>query len=226
MEGIKIFHKDNFLEKDEADKFEEGIKNLPNNWFDYCLLSRGHEFDTKFFNYNEGIEDSEEFKEIEKKCRNSYTDGFFAYKFQRTDRPHHLDCWCKLCDLNKYFRSEEVFRKISEIIGEEVDIINESFISKYKRGDYLTIHHDAKKGDYAFIYQLTKDWNPVYGGLLHFVDNKKVYKTIVPEYNSISIFKIKDTPNTDHFVSEITVDKTRMAYTGWFSVKNVNENKE
>lgn len=218
MNVPKIYHVDNFLEVEDADKFEEGIKNLFPEWFNYCLLSAG--CGKEFFDYYDGLEESEQFLNLNDKCTNSYNNGFFAYKFQRTHRPHFDDCGCKLCDMHDLFNSPEILQRMSDIIGEEVTDITESFVSKYKKGDYLTVHQDTLKGDYAFIYQMTKDWKPVYGGLLHFVNDNKVTTTIVPEYNTITIFKIKDAPNTDHFVSEITVDKTRMAYTGWFSVKN------
>jgi Rps23 Pro-64 3,4-dihydroxylase Tpa1-like proline 4-hydroxylase len=77
---------------------------------------------------------------------------------------------------------------------------------------------EKNKGDYAFVYQLTKDWNPSHGGILNFWNAEtKELQSVYPEYNSLVIFKIKDLENTDHFVSMNTSDKSRYAYTGWFT---------
>jgi len=67
---------------------------------------------------------------------------------------------------------------------------------------------------------LTENWNPTFGGLLHFYDSEKkeIYKTINPKFNSLTIFKIKNVPITDHFVSTNTSSSSRHAFTGWFSI--------
>jgi Rps23 Pro-64 3,4-dihydroxylase Tpa1-like proline 4-hydroxylase len=68
---------------------------------------------------------------------------------------------------------------------------------------------------------LTKEWNPSHGGLLHFYDVKtnNVYKTVNPILNNLTIFKIKNVENTDHFVSMNVGNSSRFAFTGWFSGK-------
>lgn len=147
-----------------------------------------------------------------------YNDGYFSYSFRRTLDDHYDTCVCTMCELKKLFNSEEMKTIFSDIVGETVTEMNEGFCSKYDSGDYLSVHHDKNKGDYAFVYQLTKDWNPSHGGILNFWNPEtKELDSVFPEYNSLVIFKIKNLENTDHFVSMNTSNKSRYAYTGWFT---------
>lgn len=152
-------------------------------------------------------------------AKNQFNLGNFSYSFRRSINDHYDTCYCVICKLRETFNTEEVKDTISEIIGEKVSKFEETFASKYMTSDYLSIHHDKTKGDYAFIYQMTPSWNPSHGGLLHFwnPETKEVYKTVYPLQNSLTIFKIKDVPLTDHFVSVNSGPNPRFAYTGWFT---------
>jgi Rps23 Pro-64 3,4-dihydroxylase Tpa1-like proline 4-hydroxylase len=57
--------------------------------------------------------------------------------------------------------------------------------------------------------------------MLHFYDatTNNVYKTVNPILNNLTIFKIKNVENTDHFVSMNVGKYPRLAFTGWFSGK-------
>ena len=151
---------------------------------------------------------------------NHYNKGNFAYRFKRTLDDHYENCYCIQCKFKEYFLKDEIKDKLANIVGCNKIKFEETFCSRYDNGDYLSIHHDKGNGDYAFIFQLTENWNPTFGGLLHFYDSEKkeIYKTINPKFNSLTIFKIKNVPITDHFVSTNTSSSSRHAFTGWFSI--------
>ena len=89
--------------------------------------------------------------------------------------------------------------------------------TRYLPGHFLTQHNDENLEEgrmYAYILGFTKDWNPDWGGLLHILDeDNNIVKTMIPEYNSLSIFKVPK----NHFVSLVspTAQKERIAITGW-----------
>lgn len=159
-----------------------------------------------------------EIKEKSLKVVNTFNAGHYSYCFKRTVDNHYDTCICQICEITKFFRSDEMISELSKIVDEDVTEINETFCSKYETGDFLSLHHDKKKGDYAFIYQLTKDWNPCHGATLQFWDSDtKKLNAIYPEYNSLTIFKLKDIENTEHFVSMNVCTKPRFAFSGWFT---------
>jgi Rps23 Pro-64 3,4-dihydroxylase Tpa1-like proline 4-hydroxylase len=178
--------------------------------------------DTKYY---DGLYDNANFRSQKLLSRSKFNSGEFSFMFKRTVNNHIQNCSCVVCKLKEYFNSSEVKEVISKIIGENVTKIINPFCSKYETGDYLSIHQDKLNGDYAFVFQLTRDWNPAYGGLLNFYDSetKEVYKTVNPIFNSLTIFKIKNVPNTDHFVSMNVSSHTRYAFTGWFSVSETSQ---
>ena len=38
------------------------------------------------------------------------------------------------------------------------------FLSRYKSGHFLAPHSDINNGKLAFVFNLTKNWKPQYGG--------------------------------------------------------------
>ena len=93
--------------------------------------------------------------------------------------------------------------------------------TRYLPGHYLTQHSDIHSGEgrlYACVLGFTKDWNPDWGGLLNIQDKDgKIIKTLIPEFNTLSIFKVPQ----KHFVSMVTplAQAERLAITGWLQAK-------
>ncbi len=89
--------------------------------------------------------------------------------------------------------------------------------TRYLPGHYLTKHSDIHSGEgrqYAYIIGLTKGWCADWGGLLHIMDDKKnIVKTLVPQFNTLNIFKVP----RDHFVSYVSplAKQPRLSITGW-----------
>lgn len=147
--------------------------------------------------------------------------GMFAYYFKRSSGGHYATCNCYACRLEQTFSSYEVMRALSQIVGRRVISMGEMFASLYERDNFLTLHHDKKKGDYTFILSLTKNWNVAHGGLTCFYDPiiSSVYKTVSPRFNTLTIFKLSLERQMDHFVSRVSGPNERYSFTGWFNVE-------
>lgn len=220
-EGTIYVVKDLF-EQDFADKMEDEIKKICKDWWSVVIFPANQYFLKQVNRHYDHLDQDTDFI-IQKKYNKDWFDsGNFAYTFKRDVGDHYPGCYCVQCNLRKYFDSDEVKDELSKIVGKKVTKFENTFTSKYENGDFLSMHSDLTNGDYAFVFQLTKDWNPVYGGLLNFYDSntKEIYKTINPIFNSLVIFKIDDNITTNHFVSMNVSSHTRYAYSGWFSVSN------
>ena len=141
----------------------------------------------------------------------------FAYRFKRSVGGHYATCYCvecRLCDTVKSFPVTDI---LSKIVGCRDMVANEVFLSNYGKDDFLNIHHDKNKGDIAVTFSLSYDWDPTYGGILHFVDSdKNIYKSISPKLGSINIFRVTPGTGIDHFVSSVNVDKNRYMISAWY----------
>jgi hypothetical protein len=147
--------------------------------------------------------------------------GLFAYHFQRTVGGHVNGCNCFECRMRTTVICTEFVGALSAITGKRITDMGETFCSKYERDQFLTMHHDKDKGDYTFILSLSRDWNPVHGGLTHFYNAKEgdIYKTVPPTYGALVVFKLDPEHGLDHFVSRVNGDGSRIAYTGWFKTE-------
>lgn len=215
----RIWFIPDFLEKELAEEMYECVHQIPTDWFCRTIMPTKDEFKMTPYTETTELSDNTEFQEVLAKCEETFEKSEFAYRFRRTFKNHFETCYCGVCKFDKLFSSPEILHRFSNIVNEKVISLGETFLSKYQKDDFLSTHHDKGKGHFAFIYQLTKDWNPCHGGLLTFVEGNEVKKIISPHFNSLSIFRIKDVPITDHFVSRVVVNKSRIAYTGWFMIQ-------
>ncbi len=89
--------------------------------------------------------------------------------------------------------------------------------TRYRPGHFLTRHEDKDKNEdraYAYVIGLTKSWRADWGGLLQFENGQgEVTQTLMPRWNSISLFKVPQA----HIVSLVSPFATedRLAITGW-----------
>ncbi len=101
--------------------------------------------------------------------------------------------------------------------------VTDYFVSMYVQGDFLTTHQDFNLGTYAFVLQLSKDWEPSFGGALAFSCRRSKpldrCRSLVPLFNTMTIFQTR--PDlVDHWVEEVVVptERTRRyAVTGWIA---------
>jgi len=122
--------------------------------------------------------------------------------------------------LTRFFRwmnSEEFFQPIRQLAG--IPTINRLYAqgTGYSAGHFLLVHDDevpVENRRVAYVINLTRDWRPDWGGLLHFCDeNRNIVETFYPHFNSLSVFLVPQ----DHFVSYVPpyAKGERYAITGW-----------
>ena len=141
--------------------------------------------------------------------------GIFTYYIYRTFTiPNNIYFNKVLSDLS----SQNFINKIKEITGENINKINDLFISKYEKNCYLDIHEDKNKGKLAFVLNLTKNWNIDDGGILFFLNEDNcIQKSCTPRFNTFILFRINE--KSKYFVSSINnfTTNSRYSITGWFT---------
>ena len=153
-------------------------------------------------------------------CKNAYINKQFTYRFRRSSDDHYDSCNCVSCRLCETCKSSSFKDTLCNIVGCENLTPGELFISNYGKDDFLSMHHDKQKGDIAVTISFAYDWDPVYGGILHFCDDEKnIHTSVSPNAGSMNIFKLDKNNGVSHFVSPVNVDKNRYSLTAWYYEK-------
>lgn len=93
--------------------------------------------------------------------------------------------------------------------------------TRYRPGEFLRQHDDRHEDEgrrYAYVLNLSREWEADWGGLLQFVDARgNVIDTFVPRFNSLSLFKVP----AGHVVTLVApwAKQPRLAITGWWHAK-------
>ena len=115
--------------------------------------------------------------------------------------------------------SPEFINYLNNITSLNLSKLNTLFLSKYKGGNFLSPHSDRGNGKLAFVLNLTKNWKPQYGGILHFMNNDKteIIESFMPLFNNLMLFEVPEN-GIPHFVSHVVpyLRYERYSITGWF----------
>lgn len=177
-----------------------------------CVFSRA----------NRASMSDEQWAEIQKKITALGARGFqFCYGHYSVS-----DCNREQCRPNAYvntfrdFLKSERFFGFARAVTGKPELRNiEILAARYSSGDFLMMHNDTQKPErrVAFVFNLSKDWHPDWGGLTHFLDNSRnVTDTYVPTYNSLVLFAVP----VLHLVSYVMpfAPRPRYSVTGWLTV--------
>jgi hypothetical protein len=94
----------------------------------------------------------------------------------------------------------------------------EAQATRYRHGDLLTLHSDRDSHSRrlsAWVFNLSRDWRPEWGGLLLFHDEAGgIVEGFNPVFNSLSLFRVP----MDHSVTQVVdfAPRDRLAVSGWY----------
>lgn len=134
-----------------------------------------------------------------------------AYKEQR-------DPGLLLHRVLEFLNSAEYLERMRGITGVAAIRKSDAQATRYQPGHFLTSHDDSGEGDerreVAYVLNLTRHWQPDWGGLLQFLDDAgNVVDTFVPRFNTLNLFRVP----ARHCVSMVVpwAGAPRLAITGW-----------
>ncbi|MEP9401029.1 2OG-Fe(II) oxygenase family protein [Sphingomonas silueang] len=116
----------------------------------------------------------------------------------------------------RWMSSDAVLAMLRTITGAADVAYADAQATAYAPGDFLTAHDDAVAGKHrraAYVFGLTPDWRPEWGGLLLFHRDGGRLDAIAPGFNRLTLFRVPQ----EHSVSEVTraAPARRYSVTGW-----------
>jgi hypothetical protein len=117
-----------------------------------------------------------------------------------------------------FFNGVEMVNFINGLTELDIKTGDKTFISRYAENCFLSKHTDDINGKLAFVYHLTKDWNPDWGGLYMNLNDSKNPKCICPSFNKLVIFEVADGV-CPHSVTQVVSNsnKERISVSGWYN---------
>ena len=210
---------DDFLKEDIAEELYNFFAfDMPPEWWSVATYPAENHDGVE---YNRNLLENEESILLARKhAETAFGQNLFSYAFHRTLSDHYEDCECLECQLRSTIDSKEIYDTISKITDLNIISSNELFAACYVPGDFLSPHQDSPNGIIGFVLQLTKDWKPQYGGLLHFLNDEGtvVEDVEVPKFNTLTMFLLPEDKGKLHYVSHVNpgVNEIRLSFTGWF----------
>lgn len=89
--------------------------------------------------------------------------------------------------------------------------------SHYRAGDHSLPHTDwTGQRTIAYVWHLSKDWRPEWGGALYWAQNDHAVATYPASFNTLVLFSV--TPTSAHFVTTVSpqAKQKRLAFNGWW----------
>ena len=209
-----------FLKEEESIKLYDWLNgNMPEDWW-FTSIRNPEAKDYDGVEHIRNKPDNHEAINIKIKGANeALLNGAFSYVFDRT-LPHRPKCHCVECKFIDFLKSEVMVSFLKSVTGVNIKKAGEIFSSRYLPNFFLSPHGDKKKGKIGFVYSLSKNWRPEWGGNLHFMDDdyETVTETIVPVFNRLVLFDIPLRDGIPHYVSHVVsnVKAKRLCITGWF----------
>jgi 2OG-Fe(II) oxygenase superfamily len=127
--------------------------------------------------------------------------------------------WCQ-----DIFSSEETTRLIGQLSGQDCSGSTSFSASWYQPGDHSLPHNDRVISDkpnevrtVAFVWHLSKDWRPEWGGALYWCPTLRY---VPPSFNTLALFVV--TRVSTHFVTQVSpyARTKRLAINGWWAGKD------
>lgn len=221
-ETKKLLTFDNLFNENDINSIYDFYNNQPDEFWEVAVYpDKDIYFRSHYYGGSENIypmyitrEGDPKIDEKVKFVKSLNDQGLFSYYYKRSNEFH------------PYLRnilSQDFFNLISDITGYKDFSIDENFlfVSSYESNHYNGTHIDGVNGRIAFVFHMTKDWSPSDGGLflrLDEQDTKKVTDVVVPSFNKLVMFDVKDSKaGTPHLVSEVSsgCTKKRISFTGW-----------
>ena len=144
-------------------------------------------------------------------------DRYLMVEAMREGRDPHLVLHAVL----EFFNSAPYLGFIRELTGDASLVMVGAQATRYLPGQFLRQHDDRHEDEarrYAYVLNLSHEWQADWGGLLHFVDRDGAPDgAFLPRFNSLSLFKVP----AQHHVGVVApwARQPRFAITGWWHAK-------
>lgn len=116
----------------------------------------------------------------------------------------------------EYINSNTGLRHLRQLTGCSLIDRADGQATKYAAGSFLSMHDDqaGSTRKFAYVLNLTENWNATWGGLLLFHSpGGEIVESVVPEFNTLVVFEVPQFHSVSLVSSE--APKSRYAVSGW-----------
>lgn len=155
-------------------------------------------------------------RELYERARDGFQYSYAALRVPQSGESGQDPVLDAVADL---MRSPDMIALLEAVTGISDPSFVDGQVTSYGVGDFLTGHDDDVTGSRrkaAFVYGLTPQWRPEWGGLLLFHEQGEVEVSgMVPQFNTLDLFAVP----RFHSVTQITPAAPRRRYsvTGWLA---------
>lgn len=148
--------------------------------------------------------------------------GGFQFRYQTIRLPEHAIGSEQappplLRQFIEFLSSEDITAFMRTLTGAQDIAFADGHASRYEPGHFLTAHDDSNVSHArraAYVLNLTPKWQPDWGGLLLFYDERgNVVRGYIPAFNALNIFRVPQ-PHSVTWVTPLA-GALRYAVTGW-----------
>ena len=105
------------------------------------------------------------------------------------------------------FSDKIFFSTLSQITGFDLSFTYPAIAYKYDLGCFISRHCDKGDCKATFVYHLSTEWSPEWGGLFLDLSDDSV---IVPKFNRLFVFDMRD-KRLPHCVTRVNVNRPRLS---------------
>jgi len=116
----------------------------------------------------------------------------------------------------EFMSSDAVLGWLAEITDDRSPQFADAQATRYRAGHFLTTHDDdvaGKNRSAAYVYGLSPEWRPEWGGLLLFTTAAEVTHAGVPGFNCLDLFAVGQSHSVSPVAAYAPAD--RISVTGW-----------
>jgi hypothetical protein len=129
----------NILVSETAEELRKKYEEMPQNWFSHAVRPNAK-------NEVSHIDDEKELPEVLKYAHAARDAGHFSYHFERTFGAHYKTCKCAVCVIGDSMGHYKTWILLGKLFGvPSIYSLGETFGSCYRRGQFLSRHHDSIK---------------------------------------------------------------------------------
>ncbi|HBE19562.1 MAG TPA: hypothetical protein DDW51_18620 [Cyanobacteria bacterium UBA11367] len=155
------------------------------------------------------IDEKEEILVSHAKALKDYNEGRFCFSFKRINNPKTTSD--VIIEMRSHLSSRDFINILSSIGHRKISKMSVLYINRFDKGDFLTTHSDRGMGSNSMgvVVNLTKEWNPNFGGLTFMLDQerKDINGVVMPKLGRVLVFDIME-KHSPHFVSMVTSNGT------------------
>ena len=187
---------DDLLDIQLVKKWNDDLQEKPDKYWFQIIKNQELERD---FNL---VHEKEEISLNHNKAMVDYQNGQFCFSFKRINES--IEPGDIISHIIAHLSSNNFRYILSQIGKRKIEKMSVFYINRFDSGDFLTTHSDSGNS-MGIVVNLTKDWNPNFGGITFLLDREKkdINDVLMPKLGRVLVFDIMKN-NIPHFVSMVT----------------------